>query len=69
VFNQSSRTVQFMRVEASPVSGERSEHEEAVGAPSVATFPDNRNIDGELTGYEASLMRHRALAMLGRNGR
>jgi hypothetical protein len=69
VFNQSSRTVQFMRVEACPAVGERSEHEEVVGAPSVATFPDNRNIDGELTGYEASLMRHRALAMLGRNGR
>jgi hypothetical protein len=69
VFNQSSRTIQFVRVEARPASGERPEQEEAVGAPSVATFPENRNIDSELTGYEASLMRHRALAMLGRNGR
>jgi hypothetical protein len=68
VFSQSSRIVQFMRVEASPVSAQSLEREEPV-APSVATFPDNRNFDGELTGYEASLMRHRALAMLGRNGR
>jgi hypothetical protein len=69
VFNQSSRIVQFMRVETSPISAQRLEREEPFGAPSVATFPDNRNFDGELTGYEASLMRHRALAMLGRKGR
>jgi hypothetical protein len=69
VFNQSSRTVQFMRVEARPVCEERPEDRAVAGAPTVATFPDNRSIDGELTGYEASLMRHRALAMLGRGGR
>jgi hypothetical protein len=67
--SQSSRIILFRLVDHSaPEDGDSSDDDPAPST-SVATFPVTRNVAGELTDYEASLSRHRALAMLGRGSR
>jgi hypothetical protein len=67
--SRSSRIILF-RLAEPLVSDRGSSPDEGLIEPtSVATFPVTRNVGGVLTDYDASLARHRALAMLGRGSR
>jgi hypothetical protein len=67
--SRSSRIILFRLVENPALDHGQSPDDDPIKPTSVATFPVTRNVGGELTDYEASLVRHRALAMLGRGSR
>lgn len=58
--------IKFRRVKAQPHDTARTSDQETLSDTSVATRPAPRTFGGNLNEYSASLMKHRALAMLTR---
>jgi predicted ArsR family transcriptional regulator len=65
--SKSSRMMRFRLAEARVAASQSDQGGGEAAVTSVATFPVTRTLNGSLCGYDSTLTRHRALAMLARD--